>query len=191
MFGPAARRISAGMRAIRVLSVALPLSLALGTAVLAAPHKPAEHHPPAGAAPKELGKFDDWTAATYAQAGQTVCYAFTRAQDSKPALPGRGQVLLTVTERPAARDSVALEAGFTFAPKAAVTVQVDQTKLDFYTADHNAFALDSKAAIAAFDRGAKAVAHMPAPHDKAVTDTFSLHGFSAAHAAILKACPAK
>ena len=111
---------------------------------------------------------------------------------SKPALPGRGPVILTVTERPATAESVALEAGFAYPSKAAVSVVVDdQTKLDFYTAKHNAFARDSKAVVAAFEKGREAVAHSPAPHGKEVADTFSLHGFTDAHDAIVKACPGK
>ena len=110
----------------------------------AAPTPPA--HPPAANAPKKLGVFGDWTAATHQEAGATVCYAFTYAAHSVPTLPGRDEVVLTVAERPNARDDVALNAGFPFAPGAAVTVQVDQTGLDFYTAQpqpgRNAFARD-------------------------------------------------
>ena len=56
-------------------------------------------HPPAAAsnAPKELAKFDDWTAATHQEGSQTACYALTRVQSSTPTLPGRGEVVLTVT----------------------------------------------------------------------------------------------
>ena len=159
----------------------------------AAPAHPAPARPaPAPApAPKEIGKFDDWIAATHQESGQTVCYAFTRAESSNPAVPGRGQVVLTVTQRPTGRDAVAIEAGFSFAANAAVTVQVDQTGLDFYTAQRNAFARDGKAAVAAFQRGTRAIARSPGPKDAQVTDTFSLKGFSAAYAAIVKACPAK
>ena len=45
--------------------------------------RPATH--PAPTAPKAIGKFDDWTAATHQEGGQTVCYAFTRAATSTPA----------------------------------------------------------------------------------------------------------
>jgi len=176
------------MRTILACSCVIPLLL--GVPAAAAPaHKPAPEKP--AATPKALGTFDDWTAATYEQGGQTVCYAFTRAQKSTPDLPKRGQVLLTVTERPNARDSIAIEAGFAFAPKAEVKLEVGSTSLDFYTAQRNAFARDDKAAVAAFDKGSRAVAQSPGPSDKQVTDTFSLHGFSAAHAAIVKACPGK
>ena len=34
------------------------------------------------AGPKQIGKFEDWTAATHSESGQTVCYAFTRVQSS-------------------------------------------------------------------------------------------------------------
>lgn len=154
-----------------------------------APAHPAPAHAAASAAPKEIGKFEDWIAATHQESGQTVCYAFVRAQSSSPTLPNRGSVILTVTERPSLRDTVAIDAGFTYAANANVTVQVDQTGLEFYTSGRNAFARDGKAAVAAFSKGARAIARSPAA--KEVTDTFSLKGFGAAYAAIVKACPAK
>ena len=152
---------------------------------------PAAKPAASAAGPKAIGKFDDWTAATHQEAGTTVCYAFTRAQSSSPALPGRGPVILTVTERPTGRDTVAMEVGFTFAPNATTTVQVDQTGLEFYTDKRNAFARDGKAAVTAFGKGSRAIARSPGPKDTTVTDTFSLKGFAPAYAAIVKACPAK
>ena len=104
-------------------------------------------------------------------------------------MAGRGAVVLTVTERSSGRDAVAIEAGFSYAANAAVTVQVDQAGLEFYTSGRNAFARDGKAAASAFGKGSRAIARSPGP--KEVTDTFSLKGFGAAYAAIVKACPAK
>ncbi len=145
--------------------------------------------PPAG--PKELGKFDDWIAATHEESGQETCYAFVRAKNSVPALPGRGDVVLTVTERPSGRDWVAISAGYTYPKDAAVTVQVGTTALDFYTAQSSAFARNGKAVVEAFQRGEQAQARSPGPRNgQTIVDTFSLHGFSAAYAAINKACPA-
>jgi hypothetical protein len=141
------------------------------------------------AVPKLIGKFDDWTAATHAEGGETVCYAFTRVQSSVPTLPGRGPVILTVTERSSGRDSVAIEAGLSYPANSAVTLQVDQAGLEFYTSGRNAFARDGKAVVAAFGKAGRAISRFPGP--KEVTDTFSLKGFGAAHAAIVKACPAK
>jgi len=155
--------------------------------------KPAPAHPPASApaGPKQIGKFEDWIAATHQESGATVCYAFTRAQTSAPAIAGRGPVIVTITQRPTLRDAVAMEAGFAYADKAAVTLHVDQTALDFYTDKRNAFARDGKAVAAAFAKGAKAIAKSPGPKGVAVQDTFSLKGFSDAYKAINKACPPK
>jgi hypothetical protein len=193
LFGLCGRPIGAAMnmRFPCLLAVALLLAVPAAAAETKKPTPapaPAAH-PAAAAGPKSIGKFDDWTAATHSESGQTVCYAFARAQSSAPALPGRGAVVLTVTERPSGRDTVALQAGFPYAANASVTVQVDQTGLEFYTSGQNAFSRDGKAAVAAFNKGSRAIARSPAP--KEVTDTFSLKGFGAAYAAIVKACPAK
>jgi hypothetical protein len=165
--------------------------LAFATQAMAQPKRsPAK--PAASAAPKELGKFDDWIAATHGESGQTVCYAFTRAKHSAPAQPGHTEIVLTVTERPAGRDAVAISAGSDYPKGAAVTVQVETTGLDFYTAGRDAFARDGKAAVVAFAKGSQALARSPGPRDgQVVVDTFSLRGFSAAYAAINKACPAR
>jgi invasion associated locus B (IalB) protein len=165
----------------------LTAALLLALPAAAAPKKPAAH--PAAAGPKSIGKFDEWTAATHQESGQTVCYAFTRVQSSSPTVPGRGPVVLTVTERASGRDAVAIESGFSYAANATVTVQVDQAGLEFYTSGRNAFARDGKAAVAAFGKGSRAIARSPGP--KEVTDTFGLKGFGQAYAAIVKACPAK
>jgi invasion protein IalB len=149
----------------------------------------------AGAAPREtsgpktLGRFDDWTAAITVEGGQNVCYAVTRASASSPALHGRGEVALTVAERAGGRDNVALQAGFTFAPNAEVTVQIDHTVLHFYTSQRAAFARNGAAAVAAFRAGRSVTARMTGPRAAAVVDTFSLRGFPQAYAAIEKACP--
>ena len=172
-----------------LVTLAAFLVIAAAPASQMPPARPA--HPRANA-PKSIGTYGDWQAATHVEAGQTVCYAFTRAQSSTPALPGRGDVVLTVTERQSGRDAVAISAGFNYAANVAVKVEVDQAPLDdFYTAQRSAFARDGKAAVAAFRKGNTAVAHSPGPRGAQATDTFSLKGFDAAYSMINKTCPAK
>lgn len=143
-------------------------------------------------APKLVGKFDDWKAATHVEAGQTVCYALTTAQSSVPPTAGRGDVTLTVTERPGTtRDAVAISAGLAFAPNSSVAVQVDTTAMEFYTAQRSAFSRDGKATVQAFLKAKQVLARSPNPKGGTVTDQFSLKGFTAAYAAINKACPVK
>ncbi len=184
-----AMHISIHLVAILAVFAALPALAQPHPARPAAP-KPAARVAPA--APREIGKFEDWTAATHQEAGQTVCYAFTRASASTPSLPGRGDVVLTVTERPgAARDAVALSAGFAYAQNAAASAQIDQATMPLYTAQRSAFARDGKAMAAAMERGHSAIIKSPGLRNASVTDTFSLRGFSPAYAAINKACPAR
>ena len=181
-------------------AAALAWPLASGTGVLApaaaadsrAAHPPSRApHRPAASGPKRIGVWDDWQAATNQEAGQPVCYAFTRPTASSPALSGRGDVVLTVTERSGGRDAVALTAGFAYPANAEMEMVAEGVTLPFYTAGRSAFARDGRAAVALFNRGRQAVAKSPGPRGQAVSDTFSLRGFSQAYAAITKACPAK
>ena len=184
-----------GMRSVLLLLlVASGATAALIKPALAQPRQARSPAPraahPAPAAPRAIGTFEDWTAATHQEAGQTVCYAFTRAAVSSPPLQGRGDVVLTVTQRPGgARDAVAISAGFAYAPNAEVTLQIDGTTLPFYTSQRSAFARDGHAVVGSFERGRQAVAKSPGLRNTVVTDTFNLRGFSPAYAAINKACP--
>jgi hypothetical protein len=172
---------------MRLIAALLALVLAAPSLASAQPKKPAVE-----AGPQELGKFDDWTAATHQESGRESCYAFAVAKNSVPVLAGRGEVVLTVTERATGRDWVAISAGFTFRKDTAVTLQVDTAGFDFYTAQSSAFARDGKAVVAAFQKGEQALARSPGPREgQMLVDTFSLRGFSAAYAAISKACPAR
>ncbi len=174
---------------MRIRSFLLPALVLMAGPALAqhrAPARPSHAGPPP---PRPIGKFEEWTAATHQEAGQTVCYAFTRATASSPALPGRGDVVLTVTQRPGGmHDAVAISAGFAYAPNTEVTVQVDQASLPFYTAQRSAFARNGHAAVTAFAHGRQAVAKSPGPRNTIITDTFSLRGFTPAFAAVNKAC---
>jgi hypothetical protein len=170
----------------------LALAVLLAPAAALAQAKPAPAQPPAAAkadGPKSIGTFQDWQAATHTEGGQTVCYALTRAKTAG-AVPGRGEVVLTVTHRPNLRDAVAISAGFAYAANAEVKVEAGQAVLDFYTAQRSAFAREGAKTVAAFNRVQQATAKSPGPRGP-VADTFSLKGFTQAYAAITKACPPK
>ena len=188
-------RISAPMHILPVLAAALfaaPLvAVAVSPAVQAQPRPATAPATPAAKpdGPKSIGTFQDWQAATHTEGGQTVCYALVRAKPAG-AVAGRGEVVLTVTQRPALRDAVAISAGFTYAANAEVKVALGATTLDFYTAQRSAFARSGAAAVAAFAKAPQAIAKSPGPRGE-VADTFSMKGVAAAYAAINKACPPK
>lgn len=136
------------------------------------------------------GQYGQWTAATYGQGGDKVCYAFTMAQSSTPAMQGRGKVMLTVSERHDSRDEVSVTSGYDYPHDAKVKATVGATSFDFYTQRNIAFAADGRGAITAFKIGNSATVTSSGPHGHdMVTDQFSLAGFSAAYDAINHACP--
>lgn len=153
--------------------------------------------PPAAAQPRVwspvlIGHFGDWSAATHQEAGQTICYAYSFAKTSKPALVGRGRVVLTVTRRPnarpAARDAVAITLGYAVLPHAGASVRAGGKKLGFYLEGRSAFAPHGAEAVAAFSAGREAVGQFPGPRGLTLTDSFSLTGFSAAYKAMAERC---
>ena len=171
------------MRALLTLFFALLAPLAVQAQPKPTGKPPAAAAAPAAKppAPKPIGAFDDWQAATYDEGGQTVCYAV-------PKIPGR-EAILTVTHRVGMRDAVSISAGFEYAQGAEVDVAADKAKFQFYTAKRSAFARDGHAAIAAFEAVKQVTAKSPHPQKKEVLDTFSAKGLTGAYGAINKACP--
>ncbi|MFM7414521.1 MAG: invasion associated locus B family protein [Alphaproteobacteria bacterium] len=169
----------------------LPLCLALVALPALAQQRPAQPAQPStqAAGPRQLGTFRDWTAATHQENGQKICYALTRASKTEP---NRQGVVLTVTHRPGGRDSVAITAGYAYPRNAEVTVAIGPTNLPFYTGGNSAFARDGAAVVAAMRGGNRATARGPAAGGRGTAnDQFSLAGFSAAHDAISRECPAR
>lgn len=136
------------------------------------------------------GQYGQWTAATYGQGNDKVCYAFTVAQSSTPAVQARGKVMLTVSERQNSHNEVSVTSGYDYPHDAKVKLTVNTAAFSFYTQKNVAFAPDGKAAVTAFRIGNTASVTSSAPHGRGlITDQFSLSGFSAAYDAITRACP--
>lgn len=176
----------------RLALAALALVLAVPAAAQQRPAQQPAQPQAQGGGPTAIGRFQNWEAATFTEQGRRVCYAFTRAATSSPAVQGRGEVVLMVTHRPGSRDQVAVRAGYTYPqnaePSGVVEASGGNVTLAFFTAGDAAFARDREAAVAAFRRGRTLRLQGPGPRGGTVTDTFSLMGFSAAYQAISDAC---
>jgi hypothetical protein len=118
-----------------------------------------------------------------------VCYAFTRAEASTQKIPGRGDVVLTVTRRRHGHDVAAISAGFVLSGHEDAALQAGPTRLLFYIAGRSAFARDNAAAIAAFGHEQSVAARLPGPRGVVAADRFSLKGFASAFQALQKLCP--
>src|SRR3954447_25901687 len=129
--------------------------------------------------PQKLGEFQSWTAASFNEGGQKTCYAFARPSKAEG---NRQGVLLTVTHRHNARDTVTISSGYTFPRNAEATVSVGGTDLNFYTSGSTAAAREGAAAVRAFRNGKEAVMKAPGANGRGtVSDTFPLAGFGAAY----------
>ncbi len=162
-------------------------ALALAMPACAEPAKAQPHH---AGAPVFLGTYGQWTVATHTEADTKTCFVFTRAQASPQHIPGRGDVVLSVTRRPNRHDVAALSAGFLLSGHEDARLQAGTTRMDFYIAGRSAFAHDNAAAIATFGQEPSVSAKLNGPRGITVTDRFSLQGFSSAYAALAKACAA-
>jgi invasion protein IalB len=168
-----------------------PAFLALAL-LLAAPAALAQQARPQQAAqPSRLGEFQSWTAATFQENGQKVCYAFARARAIE-GVPNREarNVMLVVTHRANGRDQVAVRASYQYPRGAAARLFVGQAEQELYTSADMAFARDGRAVVAALRNGREAVARGPGPNNRGqANDTFPLAGFTQAYEAISRECP--
>ena len=169
---------------------AFAFPLVLVTALAAAPH----------AAPAATmlgtGPFgDEWFAWQDTEAGKRVCFMHATPQDMAPKGVTRGSVLLMVVHRPGdnARNVVSVVAGYTFAANSVVTVTIDRADFPMFTKDDGAWAYtaDQDAAmVRAMISGSRMTVKGTSSRGTTTTDTYSLAGFTAAHDAIDRACPA-
>lgn len=139
--------------------------------------------------PRILGVFGRWSAAVDTENGQKLCYAYTSPTRMSHR---RSEVYLSVMHGSQGRNQVGLMAGYRYPRGTSVTTTVGQTRLPFYTEGNSAFARNGAAAVAAFRTGSEAVLRGPRAAGRpqgTVVDTFSLRGFTAAHAAISRECP--
>jgi hypothetical protein len=138
--------------------------------------------------PVFIGRFADWQAASHQEGGAPVCYIFTRAEAPVAQVPGRGDVVLSVTRRQGDHDSVALSAGFTLTGHEDAVLQAGGTRLLFYIAGRSAFSRDNASAVKVFGHEFSVAAHLHGPKGADIVDHFGLKGFATAYAAMLRAC---
>jgi hypothetical protein len=175
---------------MRVLPLATACILAARLSITPGVAQPTHTAHPRPAAARAIGRFGDWQVAVHQEAGAPICYAFVRSRSTSIIIPGRGDVVLTVTQRPTARPAVAITTGFKLSGHLDGSLQAGTQKLPFYIAGRSAFARNGQDAVAAFAAADRAIARFPAPKGGEVTDSFSLKGFAAAYAKLGAGCPA-
>ena len=145
---------------------------------------------------KLIDTFGSWSAFVGAESGKKVCYMGSVPEQEKGKYERRGDTFVLVTHRPAEKrfDVVSIEAGYTFKEGSEVTVLVGGQGYPMFTNGAVAWGRDAKAdraLVGAMTRGLEMVVKGTSSRATLTEDTYSLAGFTAAHAAIAKACGVK
>lgn len=141
-----------------------------------------------------IGTHGKWTAYTYTENKQPVCYIAAKPEKSEGKYSSRDEVLMLVTHRPGEKawDVISVVAGYQYKPDTDALVTIGAAKFDLFTVGSDrAWARDAKVdrSIAqAMIKGNTAVVRGTSSRNTATTDTFSLSGFSAAYKAINDTC---
>ncbi len=143
--------------------------------------------------PKNLGQFGSWTAYSFDENGQKVCFMTARPQKDEGNYKKRGAILATITHRAAekTRNTFSYAAGYGYKQKSETLVTIDGQKFTLFTDGETAWAPDQAtddALAKAAQQGSQMVVTGTSSRGTLTKDTYSLKGSGDAYAAISRAC---
>ena len=142
---------------------------------------------------KSLGTFGDWAAVVDGDGNKRLCYIGSAPKTAEGKYTTRGEAHFLVTHRPAdkVKGEISVSAGYPFKEGKDAEAEIDGKKFKLFTRGENAWAYDAaadRAMVTAMKAGKQLIVRGISSRGTATTDTYSLAGFSAALAAIDKAC---
>lgn len=143
--------------------------------------------------PTLIGTYGDWSAYSFMEGGNKVCYMVSQPKKAEGNYTQRGDIFALVTHRPAEKTKNVFSyiTGYTYKDGSDVTVSVDNTNFTLFTQKDMAWTpdQDSDNRLAdALRKGSKMVVKGTSTRGTLTTDTFSLKGSGNAHDAITKEC---
>ncbi len=143
--------------------------------------------------PKLISKHNDWSAFTFMENGQKVCFMASQPESAKGNYTKRGEIFALITHRPGDNsfDVVSFVAGYTYKKNSDVNVTVGNKKFTLFTQADTAWTSDNatdKALTNAIKNGNSMVVKGSSTRGTLTTDTYSLSGSTAAYQAITNAC---
>lgn len=141
-----------------------------------------------------LGNFDNWSAYSFNDGSDHVCYMASQPTKSQGKYSRRDDVFLIVTHRPNNKsfDVVNVMAGYTYKTTSKPQITIDKNKaIELKRHEDTAWTKNAEAdtkLVAEMKKGSQAVLLGTSARGTKTTDTFSLKGFSKAYDAINKAC---
>ena len=141
-----------------------------------------------------LGVFDNWSAYSYKDETEHVCYMASQPVKSEGKYTRRDDVFLIVTHRPKSKsfNVVNAVAGYTYKSTSKPQITIDKNPaIELKRYEDRAWAKNADAdekLVAEMKKGRMAVLLGTSARGTKTTDTFYLKGFSKAYEAINQAC---
>jgi len=148
----------------------------------------------ANSIPEEIGQFKDWTAYSYKEGKNIVCYMASTPKKDEGNYKVRGDIYAIVTHRPADKsyNVVSFIAGYPYKKGASVVVKIGTTAFNnLFPNGETAWAPDSvtdKKLVEEMKRGEKMIVEGISARGTKTKDTYSLAGFTGAYNAISSKC---
>lgn len=148
----------------------------------------------AASVPTELGEYGDWTAYSYKEGKNTICYMASTPKKDEGNYKKRGDIYAVVTHRPAEKsyNVVNFVAGYNYKIGSKVVVKIGTTSFNnLFTNVDSAWAPDNttdKKLVETMKRGEKMTVEGVSYKGTKTKDTYSLKGFSNAYKAISAKC---
>lgn len=143
--------------------------------------------------PQLISTHGDWSAFTFMENGNKVCFMASQPKKAQGNYKKRGEIFSLITHRPAdnSRDVISFVAGYTYKASSDVTVSIGSKKYTLFTQGDTAWTPDDatdKKMSDAIKNGSGMVVKGRSTRGTLTTDTYSLKGSTAAYDAITKAC---
>lgn len=144
----------------------------------------------------ELGGHGKWTALSFKDGKNTVCYMASAPVKQSGKYSKRGDPYALITNRPATKSAgeVSFVAGYSFKKDAPVKVTVGDRSFELFTTDDRAWSPDQGTdgnLVKAMIRGNRMRVQGISSRGTKTTDTYSLSGFTATKKLIDRACKIK
>ena len=146
--------------------------------------------------PKLLGTTGDWSAYSFKENGNDVCYILSSPKKAVGNYKKRGEIFALVTHRPAEKsfDVFSVMSGYDYKDDSTVTVTIDKQKFVLFSHNDSAWAPDQATdtrLAAALRKGKSMVVTGTSSKGSSTTDTYGLKGIGPAFDTIDKACARK
>ena len=145
------------------------------------------------AKPELLSTHKDWSAYTFEENGNKICYMASTPRKAEGDYSKRGEIYALITHRPAENTENVFSyiAGYDYKANSDVKLKIGKKEFTLFTQDDTAWAPDSetdKELSEAIRKGARIIVSGTSSRGTKTKDTFSLSGSNAAYKAISKAC---